>query len=198
VRIRCEYTPLSALGCLCLSLWGVCVKFVIACYLTRKSRACVRMCGRVRRRKWRASSKSCSRLTTGVSRTIRGIRGWLGGWREGERRKESRDGRGMGTPWCGGPQGGMRWRVRRRDRGVQAHKSSSSSSPLRFCFGFSSPRADVTQGCILIHHPPPPPPPLRVSVLCLPTDIHSLLVNKLSSSSSSSSGSSSFTVSAPE
>ena len=29
----------------------------------------------------------------------------------------------------------------------------------------------------------PPPPPLRNSVLCLPTDIHSLLVNKPSSSS---------------
>ena len=66
------------------------------------------------------------------------------------------------------------------------NKSSSSSSPLRFCFGFFSPRADVTQGCILIHHPPPPPPPLRVSVLCLPTDIHSLLVNKPPPASSSS------------
>ena len=45
--------------------------------------------------------------------------------------------------------------------------------------------------CLSINPPPPPPPPppaaLRNRVLCLPTDIHSLFVNKPSSSSSSSS-----------
>jgi len=79
-----------------------------------------------------------------------------------------------------------------------------SAPPL--CQQCSAPKGQAESGgMVLVAYAGPvrPAAALRESVLCLPTDIHSLFVNKPSSSYSSSSfwsrsGSSSFTALAPE
>jgi len=66
------------------------------------------------------------------------------------------------------------------------NKPSSSSSSL--CQQCSAPQGQAESGgMVLVAYAGPVRPALRDSVLCLPTDIHSLFVNKPSSSSSSSS-----------
>jgi hypothetical protein len=106
----------------------------------------------------------------------------------------------------GGPPPPLRERESRRERGGGGGggREIIDNQQGNKCADFHSGRVLAVPSPTGRHHlksppprlPPPPPSPdvhpaaaLRDSVLCLPTDIHSLLVNTPSSSSSSSSSS---------